>query len=106
MLQTDKTLQDIDMKKQEAKIEGANTALYSFSGLGLLLLLTLVVVIRNFIQKRKINDQLSQLNFAITDQKNKIEFQNSNITRNIEHAKSFQKKIIRNEMKSSDMKSM
>jgi len=94
LLQTDKTLQDIDMKKQEAKIEGANTALYSFSGLGLLLLLTLVVVIRNFIQKRKINDQLSQLNFAITDQKNKIEFQNSNITRNIEHAKSFQKKMI------------
>ncbi|HEY6162105.1 MAG TPA: tetratricopeptide repeat protein [Bacteroidia bacterium] len=94
LLKKDHDINELRMGKENENESRQRIMIFSFSGMGILLLATGLFVTSNFLQKRKANILLSQVNAGILEQKIKIEQKNDYITGSLNVAKNIQEKIL------------
>jgi tetratricopeptide (TPR) repeat protein len=94
LLQSDKSIRDLQLSKQEANINRQRIIIYTVIG-GLLVMVFLIGFIwRGYRQKKKIQMGLERKNIEINLQKNEIEEKSKLITDSIDYAKNIQTAIL------------
>lgn len=94
LLQTDKSIRELQLSKQESSINRQRIVIYSVIG-GLLLMVFLIIfILKEYRQKRKIQLGLEKKNLEISIQKDQIEEKNRLITDSIDYAKNIQTAIL------------
>ena len=94
LLKKDHDINELRMSKENENESRQRIVIFSFSGMGILLLATGLFVTSDFLQKRKANILLSQVNAGILEQKIRIEQKNDYITGSLNVAKNIQEKIL------------
>lgn len=94
-------LNELALKKQEAQLKNRRLIIYGLSGIALLILIFLVIIFRQFKQKKKANMLLGKQNEQINKQKDEIEKQRDlankqkkDITDSIEYASRIQNALL------------